>query len=259
MSRDIREIERDTAHRPWPMPKRPWVMFQSWQQLLFMHWPVPFDVLRPRVPAQLELERFDGAAWVGIASFLLTGLRPRGVPVMPAIPAISEFPELNLRTYVSSGGRSGVYFFSLDAASRLAVIGARSTYRLPYFAAYMALAERESWIEFRSKRRSRSSRNSRRSGPAELNVRYRPTGPVFHATAGSFEHFVAERYALFTVVAGGTRRADIHHGPWPLQPAEADLTRNTLAQAHGIELPGRPPVLHYADRQDTLIWWPVTE
>jgi uncharacterized protein len=268
MSRTTRAIERDVAHRPWPLPERRWVMFQSWQKLLFMHWPVPFGMLRPLVPAPLELERYDGSAWVGIASFLLTGLRPRGVPV-PAIPALSEFPELNLRTYVRSGGRSGVYFFSLDAASTLAVIGARSTYRLPYFTADMSLREREQWIEFRSRRRRRTGvvseahgqrprRHSLHGEKAEVVVRYRPSGPAFHATPGSFDAFVAERYALFAVVAGESRRSDIHHAQWPLQPVDVELTRNTLARAHGITLPDTQPIAHYAAKQDTLIWWPTT-
>lgn len=249
MTVHTRDIAQDTAHRPWPLPSRPWVMFQSWQQLLFMHWPLPYAQLRLLVPPQLELEQFGGSAWIGMTPFLLTGLRPRGLPGTPAIPFISEFPELNLRTYVRAGGRSGIFFFSLDAASTLAVMGARAAYRLPYFPSDMSLDERDGWIDFRSRRRSAG---------AELDVRYRAAGQLFHATERTFEHFATERYALFTVSGDGqVSRGDIHHAPWALQTAEAELTLNTVPSAHGITLPAREPVVHFAARQDTLIWWPT--
>lgn len=223
-------------------------MMQSWRRLLFMHWPIPFDQLRPLVPAELELEQFDGSAWIGMTPFLVTGLRPRGLPRIPSIRSLSEFPELNLRTYVRAGGRSGIYFFSLDAASTMAVLGARAAYRLPYHTADMSMEERDGWIEFRSARQRAS---------AELDIRYRGSGEIFQAAEGTFEQFVIERYALFTITGGGDMwRAEIHHAPWLLQSAEAVIERNTVPQAHGIQLPDREPVLHFAARQDTLIWLP---
>jgi uncharacterized protein YqjF (DUF2071 family) len=241
----IDAIEQDTAHRPWPLPSAPWIMFQSWRELLLAHWPVPIEALRPLVPSELVLEEFNGSAWVGITPFRLTDLHPR---YLPALPGLSEFPEMNLRTYVRVGDKPGVYFFSLDAASRLAVLGARASYRLPYHYAEMRIASRDGWIHYRSRRTGED---------AEFVGRYRPTGPVFQASPGTLEHFLIERYALYVVLRSGTiLRGDIHHHPWPVQAAEATIERNTVAAAAGITLPDRPPVLHFAQRQDTLIWPP---
>jgi uncharacterized protein YqjF (DUF2071 family) len=239
-------IENEVAHRPWPMPSGPWIMFQSWRELLFAHWPVPVEALRPLVPPQLVLEDFDGSAWLGLTPFRLTDLRPR---LLPALPGLSEFPEMNLRTYVRVEDRPGIYFFSLDAASLLAVLGARLGYRLPYYSAEMQIESRDGWVHYRSRRKGRSG--------AEFVGRYRPVGPIFRAERGTLEYFLAERYALYTVLGNGkVLRGDIHHRPWPLQRAEAQIERNTVPVAHGLTLPGREPLLHYASRQDTLIWPP---
>ncbi len=118
-------ILRQTEHRPWPLPSGPWVMAQSWRELLFAHWRIPVEALRPLVPAELELETWDGSAWLGVVPFLMAGVRPRGVP---ALPRLSAFPEINVRTYVKVESKPGVWFLSLDAANSLAVPlrGARS-------------------------------------------------------------------------------------------------------------------------------------
>jgi uncharacterized protein YqjF (DUF2071 family) len=239
------EIEKDDAHRPWPLPSTPWIMFQSWRELLFAHWPLPPERIRALVPEPLLLEEFDGRAWIGITPFLLTDLRARG---LPAIPGVSEFPELNLRTYVRFGDKPGIFFFSLDAASGAAVIAARAFYRLPYHRAEMSIAHRDGWIEYLSRRSE---------GDAEFIGRYRAVGESFHAPPGTLEYFLTERYALYTVLRNGdVLRGEIHHSPWTLQNAEAKLDRNTLAAASGITLPDRPPLLHFSARQDTLIWAP---
>lgn len=244
---DTKEIERAVTHRPWPLPRLPWVLFQSWQRLLFAHWALPAERLRPLVPARLELESFDGYAWLGITPFMLAGFRPR---ILPAIPGVSDFPELNLRTYVRVGDRPGIHFFSLDAGSRAAVLGARTWFRLPYHHAAMRIEGDETdWIRFRSRRDD---------GEAEFVARYRPAGAVSVPEPGTLEYFLTERYALYTVLRDGTvLRGDIHHRPWRLQPAEAEITRNELAAASGIALPDGPPLLHFAARQDTLIWSPM--
>jgi uncharacterized protein len=236
----------EIAHRPWPLPRGPWVMFQSWRQLLFAHWPVPFSSLRPLVPDELELEAFDGSAWIGQTPFHLTDLRPR---LLPSLPGLSDFPEMNLRTYVRVEDKPGIFFFSLDAASWLAVIGARLGYRLPYFSAEMRIERRDGWLEYRSRRKE--------PPPAEFVGRYRPIGDVFHADAGTLEYFLTERYALYTVLRNGRiLRGEIHHPPWPLQTAEAEIEHNTVPAAHGISLPDRAPLLHFSARQDTLVWPP---
>jgi uncharacterized protein YqjF (DUF2071 family) len=250
-------VAADTAHRPWPLPRAPWILFQSWRELLFAHWPLPREALRPLVPPQLTLEEYDDAAWIGQTPFRLTGLRPR---LLPPLPGASTFPELNLRTYVRVGDRPGIFFFSLDAASRLAVLGARTLYRLPYFHAKMRIESRAGWIHYRSRRIDDGANAGAGADPgpgAEFIARYRPDGPVFNAAPGSIEHFLTERYALYVVLRDGKiLRGDIHHRPWPLQRAEAEIERDTVPAAHGITLPDRPPLLHFSARQDTLIWPP---
>jgi uncharacterized protein YqjF (DUF2071 family) len=240
------EILRATAHRPWPLSAGPWVAYQSWQRLLFAHWPVPAAALRPLVPAPLEVEEAEGSGWVGVVPFLIAEARARG---LPALPGLSRFPELNVRTYVRENGRPAVFFFSLDAASRGAVAGGRAVYRMPYHHADMAIAEEP--------QRTIRYRSCRRSDGAEFRGWYRPTGPAEPPAPGSLAHFLTERYELATVLRGGrVLRAQIHHAPWPLQTAEAGIETNTMARAAGIELPDTPPLLHFAERQDTLIWAP---
>jgi uncharacterized protein len=240
------EILADRGHRPWPLPRSPWMMFQSWRTLLFAHWRLDPGLLRPLIPEPLELDVRDGEAWVGVTPFLLSGLRLR---MIPPVPGASEFPELNLRTYVRYAGKAGVMFFSLDAGSRLAVGGARTFFRLPYRLANMALEADDGWTRFRSQRPDDS---------AAFTARYRPTGPAAVPEPGSLEAFLTERYALFTVLrTGKVLRADIHHGPWRLQPAEGALDAGALAAAEGVRLPDDAPLLHFSERQDTLIWPPV--
>jgi hypothetical protein len=246
VSSDISDIDKDVAHRPWPLPRTPWLMFQSWRQLLFAHWPMPAAELRRLVPPELTLDEFDGSAWVAVTPFVLRGLRFR---CCPTLPGASDFPEMNLRTYVRVGDVPGIHFFSLDAASRVAVAAARVLYRLPYKYADMRVASADGGIDYRSRRPD---------GRAALAARYRPIGATFHPAPGTLEYFLTERYALYVVLRDRTIiRGDIHHAPWDLQPAEADFTRNSVADAEGIHLPDTPPLLHYASRQDTLVWPPA--
>jgi uncharacterized protein YqjF (DUF2071 family) len=242
-------IVAEVDHRPWPMPDRPWVMTQTWHDLLFAHWPVDPSQLRSRVPAAFELDRFDGETWVGIVPFHMTNVAPRGVP---SLPWVSEFPELNVRTYVRVGDRPGVYFFSLDAASALAVAAARTMFHLPYFLASIEREEQDGGIRYRSRR------TVEQGSSADLVVSYRPAGPVFHPAEGSLEYFLTERYCLYTI--GKTShplRVDVHHPRWRLQPAEATFERNTMADAVGIRLAARAPLLHFARRQDAVAWLPA--
>jgi uncharacterized protein YqjF (DUF2071 family) len=221
-------------------------MHQTWRDLLFAHWPVPDHALRPLVPAGLTLQTFEGQAWVGITSFVLTGLRLRA---LPAIPGLSRFPEINVRTYVTADDeRPGVFFFSLDAGSSLAVLAARALYSLPYFRARFAVrADRESIVYA-------SRRTARRAPPAEFRAVYRPTGAAAAARPGTLAHWLTERYRLYAVDGrGGLRRAGIDHAPWPLQPAEADIQRNTMTAGLGFELPRTAPLVHFAARVDVRV------
>lgn len=223
-------------------------MRQSWRELLFAHWPVAIQALRPLIPADLTLDTFEGEAWVGIVPFQMREVCPRGVP---ALPWLSESPELNVRTYVTVQGVPGVYFFSLDAANPLFVVAARAFFSLPYFYAKMSVKHQNDMIVY-------SSQRKRAKGPlAEYRARYCPTGPAAYATPGSLPYWLTERYCLYTLnKRGHVYRLDIHHVPWSLQPAELETIHNTMAQAHGICLPDTPPLLHYSQRQDMLAWWP---
>jgi uncharacterized protein len=234
------------AHRPWPLPSRPWVLAMQWHDLLFMHWPVPPAVLRPAIPPALELETFDGAAWLGVTPFHMKGTRP---PLVPPLPWLSAFPELNVRTYVSAEGKPGVWFFSLDASNPLAVRGARALFHLPYYDAAMRAEHVSGGVRY-------TSTHTHRGVPgAAFASRYRPCGPVYHAAVDSIEYWLTERYCLY--VANRQRsvwRGDIHHARWPLQPAEADIECNTMTAPLRFRLPHREPLLHFAPRLDVVAW-----
>ena len=231
------------------MPPDPWVMTQTWHDLLFAHWPFEPEQLAPRIPAGLELDTFDGRAWLAIVPFVMTNVAPRGAP---ALPFVSAFPELNVRTYVRAGGKPGVFFFSLDAARTLAVWTARLMFRLPYCRAEMTVTRRGAEISYRS----------RRLGPdrtAEFFAVYRPTGSPFRPQPGTLEHFLTERYCLYAYGHGGLPyRLEIHHPPWTLQPAEALISLNSMAAASGLTLPSSEPLLHFSLRQDVVAWRPAT-
>jgi uncharacterized protein len=232
------------AHRPFPPPDGPWVMGQTWRRLLFAHWPIAPEEMRSVVPGALPLDLYDGRAWLGVTPFEMEGVRPRGAA--PA-PRLSRFPELNVRTYVVRDGRPGIHFFSLDTTNRPTVAGARALFRLPYFRARMAIRTRDGWIEYASRRAG--------GPPAAFVARYRPTGPAALPEPGSLEHWLTERYCLYTVGGGQVRRTDIHHPPWELQPAEAEIAANTMARPLGLTQRGAPHLL-YAARQDIVVWPP---
>jgi uncharacterized protein len=242
-------ILRQADHRPWPLPAGPWVMTQAWTDLLFAHWPLPPDALRPLVPPQLELDTWDGQAWIGVVPFAMRRVYPRRL--FP-VPWISSFLELNVRTYVAFGGRPGVYFFSLDAGNSVAVALARRWYRLPYFYAQMRLRRRGDTRIFES------ARSHSGAAPAGLQARYRPVGPVYQSQPGTLDAWLTERYCLYTLAGGGrVYRGEIHHGLWPLQAAEAEFAVNAMLDPLGLSLPDRalrPPVLHFSAWIDTVEW-----
>jgi uncharacterized protein YqjF (DUF2071 family) len=218
------------------------MMKQNWHDLLFAHWPLPSEVMRPLIPPQLVIDTFEGACWIGVVPFHMNGIRARA---LPPLPGLSRFPELNVRTYVTHGGKPGVYFFSLDAANLPAVWAARAFYHLPYFHAAMTSEERNGIIHYVS-RRLRAT--------AEFRGRYRPIADVRLRDKGSLEHWLTERYCLYAVHKSVVYRGEIHHQPWPLQDAEAEIELNTVAAASNIALPDTPPSLLFARRLDVLIW-----
>jgi len=216
-------------------------MEQTWNDLLFAHWRVSSEILRALVPPTLELDTFQGEAWVAVTPFHMTGIRGRW---LPPVPGLSRFPELNVRTYVKYGGKRGVYFFSLDAASRAAVWAARATYYLPYFHARMDVRTIDGLVKYHSVRNS----------AAEFRGNYQPTAAPQLRPPGTLEHWLSERYCLYAVAKSSVFRAEIHHAQWPLQNAEAEIPVNTMASAAGIRLADVPPLLHFAKNLRVLIW-----
>jgi uncharacterized protein YqjF (DUF2071 family) len=239
-------VTRIADHRPWPMPRGSWVMAQTWTDLLFAHWSVDAATLQSLVPPQLPLDTFEGRAWIGVTPFGVRNTRLR--PTLP-VPFVSAFPEINVRTYVTIGGKPGIFFFSLDAGSALAVAVARRAYRLPYFRARMSIDRNGRGVSFASERTS-----SEAPARAEFRTHYWPTGTSFNALPGTLEHWLTERYCLYTLDDDErVLRGDIHHPPWRLQPADADIDLNTMAAELAIEL-DEDPLLHYARRQDVVFW-----
>jgi uncharacterized protein YqjF (DUF2071 family) len=220
-------------------------MTQTWHELLFAHWPIVPAMLRPLIPALLPLDTFEHEAWVGIVPFRMSHVHPRG---LPSVDGLSRFPELNVRTYVTVNGIPGVYFFSLDAGNPIAVALARILFHLPYYNARMQCRSVGEHIHYSSYRTHRGS------APAEFVATYRPVAPVVYSQQGSLEHWLTERYALYTVAGQRLYRGDIHHAQWPLQRAELEITRNTMALSHHVSLPDTAPLLHYAHQLEVLIW-----
>jgi uncharacterized protein YqjF (DUF2071 family) len=221
-------------------------MAMQWHDLLFLHWPVPPAVLRPAIPPALTLETFDGTAWLGVTPFRMAGTRLR---LLPPVPWCSAFPELNVRTYVTAAGKPGVWFFSLDAGNSLAVHAARAWFHLPYYTAVMATERQGDGVRYTSRRTHRGALGAMFAGY------YRPSGGVYHAAVGSLDYWLTERYCLYTIDRRGQLwRGDIHHAPWPLQPAEASITCNTMATPLRLVLPSDMPVLHFARRLDVVAW-----
>lgn len=267
-----------TDHRPWPLPERPWIMSMEWHDLLFAHWSVEPaameaavaaacgansgirrersaapDERSPALPAGMTLDLRDGRAWLGVVPFRMAATRLRGTP---PVPGPSAFPELNVRTYVTVDGRPGVFFFSLDAASRIAVRAARAWFHLPYFDAEMTCARTADDVAYRSRRTHRGA------APAAFEATYGPAGPVRLAAPGSLEHWLSERYCLYAVAprrGGGHRifRGEIHHEPWPLRAARAEIVVNSMAAAAGLGVTGPPESLLFVDSIVVAGWAPV--
>jgi uncharacterized protein YqjF (DUF2071 family) len=258
-------ILSENAHRPWPLPDSPWVMFQQWSDLLFAHWAVNPDVLRPLVPRELELDLFEGKAWVAVTPFRMTDLWMRS---LPRIPGANHFLEMNFRTYVRFGvargvrehapplnvrddqeSKPGVYFFSLDASNLPAVLGARIGLGLPYYWADMtaeAVGGGGEEIHYTSRRRQ---------GGAEVDVQYGPMGDLIGRKTDR-ERFLTERYCLYEVRAGLVMRTQIHHIPWPLHKARATFTTNTVGRRVNLPLSRRPDLLHFCRQLDVLVYPP---
>jgi uncharacterized protein len=243
-------------------------MRQHWGKLLFMHWPLEVETLRPLIPVQLSIDTFDGKAWIGVVPFTMWGIR---ASFLPPLPGTSAFHELNVRTYVHYQGMPGVWFFSLDAANSLAVWGARKFYHLPYFNADMKLKQDGDAIRYSSRRTDemtyaeffsheslhfprKLSADPHDRPRAELDMDWKIGAPLPQAQVGSIDFFLTERYCLYALKDGEIYRARIFHEPWRLQTAAIGSLRSTMIDSLEISQPGGPPLLHYAESIAVDIW-----
>jgi len=222
-------------------------MTMDWVDLLFLHWPIDPAALRPHVPEELEIETYDGRAWVGVVPFRMAKTRARW---LPPVPTTHEFLELNVRTYVRAAGRSGVWFTSLDAASRLAVFGARATFGLPYFAAAMRMTTSGERIHYTSERQDR------RGPRASFAASWVKPAAFAAVRPGTFEHFLTERYCLYAMRRGQLVCGEIAHAPWQLAPVAVALERLDMTRLLGAELPGSPVSVLAAAPQHVVAWAP---
>jgi uncharacterized protein YqjF (DUF2071 family) len=213
--------------------------------LAFVHYRVSAEKLAGFLPAGLQLEQFNGSAWVGLVPFKMSGVMRRP---FPDLPLFSRFPELNLRTYVTTGGKPGVWFFSFDAASLPVGFGGRHLYGLPYFSARMQQTWANGWCHYSSERRQRSAR---------FVARYRPLSDVFHAQPGTFEHWATGRYCLYSLnKRGRLTRVDVHHAPWPLQEATISIEKCEILTAAGIGPDNNEPVVHFSSGVEVISFAP---
>jgi uncharacterized protein YqjF (DUF2071 family) len=233
-----------TDHRQWAVPNRRWTWRQSWKDLLFAHWPVPANAIRPLVPRGLKVQEFAGTSWVGVVPFRMSGVMRRP---LPDLPWLSAFPELNLRLYVERDGKPGVWFLSLDAANPVAVWAARRFFHLPYFLAEIAFDHRPAGFAF-------ASRRTGKAGHVSFRAHYRPSSVPFEAKPETLEAFLAERYCLYAQAPSGELfRAEVHHVPWPLQEAMGEVEASELIAPHGFQVHGSP-ILHFSSGVDVVVW-----
>lgn len=235
------DVDRlEARHRPSGQP----VMHQSWGKLLFIHWRINANLLRSHIPASLEIDTYGDSAWIAIAPFTMWDIRAFP-PFVPPVPGLDEMHELNVRTYVHHKGVPGVWFFSLDANSRAAVLGARTLYHLPYY---------HSDIQQTGKRKLKYRLKRRDEPPAQFKADWTVGDALPQSQPGSREFFLTERYILYTQFEGELFRARIHHEPWQLYKAELTDFGSTMLEAKQITQPKTQPILHHAEEISVDIW-----
>ncbi|MFK7741284.1 MAG: YqjF family protein [Planctomycetota bacterium] len=242
---------KNTDHIPLGLCQGRWALTMRWEQLLFLHWrvgPAEQQLLARGLPEGLELDTFDGSAWLAVVPFVMASTRFRWLPPMPTA---SSFPECNLRTYVRHGDRRGVWFYSLDAHSRMAVEGARLGFGLPYFRARMSLREAGGRVHYASER------TDRRAPPAVFRASWQAAGAATVAERGSLEEFLTARYSLFAMRRGKLVRGDIAHQPWRLAPVDLQLEECDMARLVDVSLAGPPESALLAAPVDVAAWSPV--
>jgi uncharacterized protein YqjF (DUF2071 family) len=221
------------------------VMEQTWEDLLFLHWPIEEALLRPLIPPELEIDTFEEKVWIGITPFKLTGLR---LMSLPPIPGFSEFNEINVRTYVHHHGKPGIWFFSLDASKVIPAIGARVFFGLPYFNARIDFARTTNEFRFDMRRNLVSEAHFQANWSQGMRLRAPDTD--------SLAFFLVERYALYTGAAGGLNMTRVYHHPWILDEVTEVSFESTLLSALGLPEPKSEPLAHFSSSPLTVQVWP---
>lgn len=220
-------------------------MHQVWGKLLFIHWPIDPKLLRPLIPPALEIDTFDGQAWIAVVPFTMWDIRPLP-PYLPAVPGLSAMHELNVRTYVHLNGVPGVWFFSLDCTSATAVWGARTFYYLSYFNAEIELQQSGQVIDYKLTRTD--------SPPASFDSTWKMGEALPPTTEDSLEFFLTERYCLYSEHKNSIYQSRVHHAQWPLQKATLSSYSSRMVQSLGLPEPTTEPLLHYAEDISVDIW-----
>ncbi len=221
---------------------------QEWSELLFLHWPVPAELIQPHLPARLRPDVHDGTAWLAVVPFQMSKVRPR---FGPAVRGLSAFVELNVRTYVHLDGVPGVWFFSLDATSALAVWAARTLFHLPYLRATMRLDSPTPLL-----RQLTAERTHAGAPPAALRATWSLGAPLPPAEPGSLLFFLTERYCLYTSNRAQTKlyRGRVAHAPWPLRTATLLHYESNLVEGHGLPTPAGKPLVHAGGPVAVELW-----
>jgi uncharacterized protein len=235
----------DIRERPQGSP----IIHQNWGKLLFMHWPVRKETLRPLIPHRLTIDTFNGSAWIAVVPFTMWDVRAL---FSPPLPWLSSFHELNVRTYVHLNGVPGIWFLSLDINSVVAVLAAREFFHLPYFSADIDLQQQANRIDYRLRRARRNP------PPAGFEASWTIGDMLPYSHPGSLEFFLTERYCFYSTYKQRLYQCRVFHQPWPLQEARLDGIASTMIESHSLPTPDNEPFLHYAEAVSVDIW-PLVE
>jgi hypothetical protein len=243
------------------MDNNRWIMRQAWRNILFLHWPVDPEILKLHIPDPLEMDTFEGSAWIGIVAFSMQGIYFRGLPF---VSVVRPFSEVNVRTYVNHNGKPGVFFMSLDVDDWASLNIAKRWYRLPYHPADISIRKTGGDVAIKRNRKGSAMHETgtvqiksvrKAAEPVAFQGRFTPSGSVFFPEAGTLDHFLTERYGFYTthdqlnIYCG-----DIHHPPWPLQKAGIQIDRNTLFSPFHIDVSDQTPIAHFSEGVDSLMW-----
>lgn len=241
----LMKILDDISHRPFPLYSKNWIMRQAWRNLVFLHWPIPKGILRKFIPTPLQIDTFNGYAWLGIVAFVMDGIYPRNIPFCSLI---HKFPEVNLRTYVQYRGKPGVFFLSLDVDNWASNIIAKRWFKLPYYPAQVTYEQNDRVIHCESIRKSNNTQ-------IRFKGRLRPSHKIFHARSETLDFWLTERYCLYSIDTNkNVYCGEIHHRSWPLQKVDIEVEVNTLTSHLNIDLSNKKPITHFSTGVDSLIW-----